>query len=160
MDHFSIAGWPTQISSPMWNLLLSKKNELLGEFRWLSFIKDQVHEYIDRITGNRTYSTLVGVHVRMTDYHAHMDRKYGPSKIPGVNYFNKSMSYYRQKYTNPLFLVISNDMTWCQNTLNDSDVVFAGTWRDILIPFIWKIDLTLVEQVKVTKRTPDGIWLY
>ena len=113
-------------------MLHARREELLGEFRWRSDLKDEVTKYIDQLTANHTYSVLVGVHVRLTDYHAHMNNMYGPSRIPGANYFNKSMSYYRQKYANPLFLVVSNNMKWCQNVLKVSDILYAGMYFHVL----------------------------
>ena len=126
------AGYPDYIPAPLWNVLHARREELLGEFRWRSVLKDEVTKYIDQLTVNHNYSILVGVHVRMTDYHAHMNNMYGPSRIPGANYFNKSMSYYRQKYVNPLFLVVSNDMKWCQNVLKGSDILYAGVYFYVL----------------------------
>jgi galactoside 2-L-fucosyltransferase 1/2 len=133
MNEFLIlGGFPDFIPAALWNVLHARREELLGEFRWRSDLKDDVTEYIDQLTVNHTYSILVGVHVRLTDYHAHMNNMYGPSRVPGANYFNKSMSYYRQKYANPLFLVVSNDMKWCQNALKGSDIVYAGMYFHVI----------------------------
>ncbi|CAI9606125.1 unnamed protein product, partial [Staurois parvus] len=43
-------------------------------------------------------------------------------------YLKNAMDYFRNKYENPLFIVTSNGMDWCEENVNNSlgDVYFAG----------------------------------
>ena len=110
--------------------MFSRREELLRDFQWRPELQQAVREHLKQLTVNHTANaTLIGVHVRMQDYHAHMEAYYGPSKLPGRQFFNKSMNYYRQKFENPLFLVVSNDMQWCRNVLTDDDVIFGGKFK-------------------------------
>ncbi len=72
-----------------------------------------------------TYSvTYVGVHVRRGDLQLehHVRRGYRPAPLA---YFHKAMNYYRQHFSNVLFLVTSDDMEWCKVKLGSADVFFV-----------------------------------
>ena len=119
----------------MWNTLLSRRSELLTEFQWNPELKASVNDYITELMAGRdNSSTLIGVHVRMTDYHAHLMIRNRNVTVPGTEYFNKSMNFYRRKYDNPTFLVVSNDMQWCQEHLGGDDVIFAGKTSVRVLP--------------------------
>jgi galactoside 2-L-fucosyltransferase 1/2 len=106
--------------------MLQRRSELLSEFQWRPELKRDVHEYIEQITVNHVYSTLVGIHVRMQDYHSHLTLFNKNVQLPGPKYFNQSMNYYNNKYGNPLFLVVSNDMNWCEENVKGANVIYAG----------------------------------
>ncbi len=46
--------------------------------------------------------------------------------VPQEKYFNRAMDYFKKKYDDPLFLVVSNDMKWVQENVRGPDVVYAG----------------------------------
>jgi galactoside 2-L-fucosyltransferase 1/2 len=110
----------------MWNTLLSRRSELLAEFQWNPDLKASVNDYITELTTGRNTSTLIGVHVRMTDYYAHLNIHNRKVTAPGTKYFNTSMNYFRRKYDKPTFLVVSNDMQWCREHISGNDIIYAG----------------------------------
>ncbi|OWF52799.1 Galactoside 2-alpha-L-fucosyltransferase 2 [Mizuhopecten yessoensis] len=71
--------------------------------------------------------TLVGVHVRRGDYLDKEKKNFG-YRVATEDYFKRTMSFFRSKYENVLFLVFTNpvdkDMTWCKSNLKSNDVIF------------------------------------
>jgi Glycosyl transferase family 11 len=138
--------------------MLQRRSEILSEFQWRPELKRDVHEYIEQITANHVYSTLVGIHVRMQDYYSHLTRFNKNVQLPGAKYFNQSMNYYNKKYGNPLFLVVSNDMKWCEENVKGTNVVYAGqpTLKSVSLFKEKKMNLNL--QVKGSRTIPAGTW--
>ncbi len=70
--------------------------------------------------------TYVGVHVRRQDMLWEDKIKYG-YHTPPLSYILKAMQYFRGLYANVYFLVVSDDMPWCQaNLKNQSDVLMSS----------------------------------
>ena len=69
--------------------------------------------------------TYVGTHVRRGDYmlKEHLDRGYRPAPLA---YLRKAMDYYRSKFSHTVFVVSSDDLSWCVQHLNFSDVAFVS----------------------------------
>ncbi|KAM9299443.1 galactoside alpha-(1,2)-fucosyltransferase 2-like [Gastrophryne carolinensis] len=109
-----------------WTIYHHIREEILREFTFHDFIKQEANEYLTKIRGDRKNVTFIGVHVRRGDYVKYMARLKGVVAHKG--YFDQSMAYYRNKYKNPLFVVTSNGMDWCKENINNSlgDVHFAG----------------------------------
>ena len=45
------------------------------------------------------------------------------------NYYAAGMEYYRERYDNSVFVVASDNMTWCKENFNSSDILFIGKNR-------------------------------
>ena len=86
---------------------------------FLTHLTDQVNQ-----SGNTQTLTYIGVHVRRGDLQLeyHLRRGYKPAPL---TYFHKAMDYYRQYYSNTIFLVTSDDTEWCKVKLDSSDVFFV-----------------------------------
>ena len=71
--------------------------------------------------------TFVGVHHRRGD-HLQLQQELGVGV--GVKYFLSSMEMFREKYHNPLFIFVSDDMLWAQQNLlpkiKSKDFFLAG----------------------------------
>ena len=68
--------------------------------------------------------TLIGIHARRGDFlrlHAFHRGKLGGDKV----YFNKAMSYYRNLYSDAIFVVVSDDQPWCQQNIVGPDVRYS-----------------------------------
>ncbi|XP_040204122.1 galactoside alpha-(1,2)-fucosyltransferase 2-like [Rana temporaria] len=110
-----------------WTFYHHIREEILQEFTFQDYIKEEANSYLANLKGNRTNVTFIGVHVRRGDYiwvMAH-ERK---GVVGDKNYVQKAMDYFRNKYDNPLFVVTSDGMDWCKENINTSlgDVNFAG----------------------------------
>ncbi|XP_066484395.1 galactoside alpha-(1,2)-fucosyltransferase 2-like [Tiliqua scincoides] len=105
--------------------------EILQEFTFHDHIKEEANQYLLSLRGQRQNVTYVGVHVRRGDYVRLM-----PLYLKGVvadrGYLEKAMNYFRQKYSNAIFVVTSNGMQWCKQNIKDStgDVYFAGNGQE------------------------------
>ena len=62
--------------------------------------------------------TWVGVHVRRTDYKHHLDVLYGANLLE-ADYFKRAMNIYTKDYNNIIFVVVTDDMEWAENNLNE-----------------------------------------
>ncbi|XP_075135146.1 galactoside alpha-(1,2)-fucosyltransferase 2-like [Leptodactylus fuscus] len=110
-----------------WTFYHHIKSELLQEFIFHDFVKDEVNDYLAKISNNRKNVTFVGVHVRRGDYlKLFVQQKRGV--LANSDYLQKATDYFRKKYQNPIFVVTSNGMDWCKQNINNSlgDVYFAG----------------------------------
>ncbi|XP_069803680.1 galactoside alpha-(1,2)-fucosyltransferase 2-like [Dendropsophus ebraccatus] len=114
-----------------WTFYHHIKRELLQEFTFHDFVKDEVNAYLAQLRGNRKNVTFVGVHVRRGDY-VHLFVKLKRGVLADKNYLQKATDYFRNKYQNPIFVVTSNGMDWCKENINNSlgDVYFAGDGKE------------------------------
>ena len=111
--------------------------EIKNEFALHPFYKNKANIYLkqqfETYKRNRTRDAdkhvwdinsnfvFIGVHARMTGF------KYeGGIMQPTVSFFNKAMSYFRNKFNNRvLFIVASDDLMWCHKNIKGSDVIFT-----------------------------------
>ncbi|XP_046381656.2 galactoside alpha-(1,2)-fucosyltransferase 2-like [Haliotis rufescens] len=66
----------------------------------------------------------IGVHVRQGDMASQYELSRGYN-IADIGFLNRSMSYFRKKYENPLFIVCSDSITWCKDNLKSGDTIFV-----------------------------------
>ncbi|XP_078507086.1 galactoside alpha-(1,2)-fucosyltransferase 2-like [Lissotriton helveticus] len=110
-----------------WTFYHHIRDEILREFTFHDFIKEEANLYLETLKGSRKNVTYIGVHVRRGDYLTTM-----PIISKGVvadkGYLEKAMKYFRDKYEEPVFVVTSNGMQWCKKNINSSrgDVYFSG----------------------------------
>ncbi|XP_075045978.1 galactoside alpha-(1,2)-fucosyltransferase 2-like [Mixophyes fleayi] len=110
-----------------WTFYHHIRNELVKEFTFHSFIKDRVTKILRKLRGTRNNPTYIGVHVRRGDYIDIMPNIW-KGVIADRAYLEKAMAYFRNKYQEPVFVMISNGMNWCKDNIDNSrgDVYFAG----------------------------------
>ncbi|OWF38286.1 Galactoside 2-alpha-L-fucosyltransferase 3 [Mizuhopecten yessoensis] len=94
-------------------------------------IKDKARSYMKKIlkeTGKKPQqgSVLVGIHIRRGDHIERSDVNYG-KLVATEGYLDNSMGYFRRKYKDVLFVVISDDILWTTNTLQKYDDVYIVT---------------------------------
>ena len=75
-------------------------------------------------------TTFVGVHVRRGDRveSLHFQQLYN---VAGAGYLRKAMDYFRLSYPDVHFVVCSDSMTWCQETLGGLDDVTFSQATDV-----------------------------
>ncbi|XP_053546801.1 galactoside alpha-(1,2)-fucosyltransferase 2 [Bombina bombina] len=114
-----------------WTFFHHIRDEILNEFTFHDFIKEETNAYLATLRGNRRNITFVGVHVRRGDYVSVMPNTW-KGVIADKGYLQKAMDYFRNKYENPLFIVTSNGMNWCKENIDSSkgDVHFAGDGKE------------------------------
>ncbi|XP_056399530.1 galactoside alpha-(1,2)-fucosyltransferase 2-like isoform X2 [Hyla sarda] len=119
-------GWPCSFT-----FYHQIRDEILREFTFHDFIKEESNAYLEKIRGDKKNVTFVGVHIRRGDY-VHVMPNTWKGVIADKGYLQKATDYFRNKYENPLFVVTSNGMDWCKENIDNSlgDVHFAGDGQE------------------------------
>ncbi|XP_056397665.1 galactoside alpha-(1,2)-fucosyltransferase 2-like [Hyla sarda] len=125
-EHVRFTGWPCSFT-----FYHHIRDEILQEFTFHDFIKEESNAYLEKIRGDKKNVTFVGVHVRRGDY-VHVMPNTWKGVIADKGYLQKATDYFRKKYENPLFVVTSNGMDWCKENIDNSlgDVHFAGDGQE------------------------------
>ncbi|XP_072343314.1 galactoside alpha-(1,2)-fucosyltransferase 2-like isoform X2 [Scyliorhinus torazame] len=120
-DYVMFSGYPCS-----WTFYHHIREEMLREFTFHDFLKEQANAFLRRITGERKNMTYVGVHVRRGDY-VHVMPNVWKGVIADKKYLDTAMEYFRNKYKNVVFAVTSNGMDWSKENIDNSkgDVFFS-----------------------------------
>ncbi|XP_023235991.1 galactoside 2-alpha-L-fucosyltransferase 2-like [Centruroides sculpturatus] len=99
------------------------KEKIKKEFQIKTHILNHVQTYLKSLRKHPT-AIFVGIHVRQTDYYVVLN-KYHRNKV-NLQYFREAMEYFRIKYNDVIFLVVSDDRKWCKKNLDISpDVIIT-----------------------------------
>lgn len=125
-EYVSLGGYPCSFT-----FYHHIKDEILREFTFHDFVKEESNAYLEKVRGDRKNVTFVGIHVRRGDY-VHVMPNTWKGVVADKGYLQKAMDYFRQKYENSIFVVTSNGMDWCKENINNSlgDVHFAGDGQE------------------------------
>ncbi|XP_060085025.1 galactoside 2-alpha-L-fucosyltransferase SEC1-like [Ylistrum balloti] len=144
-----------------WKYFDDVRNDIRQHFTFKKEIRKQAHDLINTTLLRTQFSinskaTLVGIHIRRGDYLNKDKRKFG-YRVADKEYFKRTMSFFRSKYGNVLFLVFTNpvddDMMWCKSNLKGNDVVYMfGNSRGVDLCI-----LTLCDHV-ITSVGTFGWW--
>ena len=93
------------------------RNLLLNSIRPNLISKVQAYLHGLQIGPNPVF---IGVHVRRTDYLYWVQKMFKGVPVE-KSYFLHAMSYFSSKFSNPVFLVISDDLSWCKDNLVATD---------------------------------------
>ncbi|XP_029441412.1 galactoside 2-alpha-L-fucosyltransferase 2-like [Rhinatrema bivittatum] len=110
-----------------WTFYHHIREEILREFTFHDFIRDEANKNLEKMKGSRRNATFIGVHVRRGDYVYIMPNTW-KGVVADKAYLEKAMGYFRSKYQEPVFVVTSNGMQWCKENIDTSkgDVYFSG----------------------------------
>ncbi|XP_042889397.1 galactoside alpha-(1,2)-fucosyltransferase 1-like [Penaeus japonicus] len=109
------------------------QDDLRREFAFSKQIQDQVNGFLREVERKRRGGsaseaelTFVGFHVRRGDYGPHV-KKLFQGKLPGVEFFESAMTYFRKKFADDVaFVGASDDPQFIKATLSHHpDVFFA-----------------------------------
>ena len=111
-------------------------------------------DFLKRI--RREGNPNVCVHVRRGDMLLHSKIEHGFS-VAGLGYINKAMSFFNTRLNDPLFIVLSDDKSWCKTNLNRTNTVISP----FDTPYVDLALMTLCDHVIVTSGTFGwwGAWL-
>ncbi|KAK6168137.1 hypothetical protein SNE40_022022 [Patella caerulea] len=107
-----------------WKYFENVRKELITEhFIFHDDISQAADQFlIDAVTLKKKQgAVIIGVHVRRGDFVR--QRSKGFTAAP-VSYYYKAMNYFRRKYSNILFIMISNDVYWAEDNLDQGPDVF------------------------------------
>ena len=68
---------------------------------------------------------FVGVHVRRSDFHEYS--KFWMKELLNETFFESAMDHYRRKHSQVVFLVVTDDISWCKAHLTSPDTHHVGT---------------------------------
>ena len=91
------------------------------------FIQKAKHNYRQRnkIKNQETKITSICVHVRRGDFLLQSNIKHG-YRVPSSLDIQNAMNYMQTKFKDIVFIVISNDLEWCKENLNRTNVYFSN----------------------------------
>ncbi|UYV62035.1 FUT1 [Cordylochernes scorpioides] len=103
------------------------RDKIRSEFSFNDEIINRVENYLAELRlvyGNA--STLVSIHVRRTDYKGWLNTSTRKGRQVDMEYFNRAMKYFEERYEKVVFVVMSDDRKWCKkNFANKSNAVLA-----------------------------------
>ena len=126
---FHITDWPLHNGIDVFHPF---KAEVQKELTFSTALQHEAQEFLRHASGNRNTVTYIGFHIRRTDFEAYVRNKYHRT-LPDVEYFDRALDYYRQRFADALFIVCSDDLDFATERLkakDNDDIVMAGN-RDI-----------------------------
>ncbi|XP_054444498.1 galactoside 2-alpha-L-fucosyltransferase SEC1-like [Pteronotus mesoamericanus] len=122
-EYVRLTGYPCS-----WTFYHHLRPEILREFTLHDHVREEAQRFLRGLQVNGAPpSTFVGVHVRRGDY-VHVMPRVWKGVVADRGYLQQALAWFRARHRSPIFVVTSDDMTWCRQNINSSlrDVVFAG----------------------------------
>ncbi|XP_064475937.1 galactoside alpha-(1,2)-fucosyltransferase 2-like [Ornithodoros turicata] len=116
-----------------WTFYHSIREEIVKEFTFHEHIRDKAWKTLQGLRGNRTTQPVfVGIHVRRGDYVRVMHERYR-GVVADKTYFQRATGYFRSRYKELIFVVVSSDIAWCKENIDASlgDIYFPGDGDEI-----------------------------
>ncbi|KAJ9576431.1 hypothetical protein L9F63_006644, partial [Diploptera punctata] len=95
-------------------------NEIAELFQFQDHITEKSQDILRKVSAGVKYPVFVAVHVRRTDYKGYLKTKLNASLVT-EDFFIRQMNYLRNKYFKVLFIVLSDDPSWCEKKLKSND---------------------------------------
>ncbi|KAK7096205.1 galactoside alpha-(1,2)-fucosyltransferase 2-like [Littorina saxatilis] len=109
-----------------WKYFHHIRSTIFREFRFKDGIRRKALTLIEKAVKvkGKVNATRVGVHVRRSDM---LNRAVLQSgfKSPPVSFYKKAASYFREKYSDVIFIIVTDGPGWCNENLASDDVVVA-----------------------------------
>lgn len=101
-----------------WSLILVWLDDIRREFTFKPCLRIYAEKVLKRVAEkfNLSSPTYVSVHIRRTDYVDYLWQKLKTRPAP-VSYYLSAMDYFADKYSNVVFVVTSDNITWCKYNL-------------------------------------------
>ena len=103
-----------------WKYFVNSFEEIRNSFHFKPFYLNKAKAFLEIHT--KANDTLIGFHVRRGDFVNYTKAGY---TIADVNYPKKAIEFYKERYPRVLFVVVSNDIKWCQENIKGSDVIYS-----------------------------------
>lgn len=104
-----------------YNYFKDLENQIRKDFNFVLPLEDENKKIIKKMEETNS----VSIHIRRGDYLKHKLYK----GLCGLSYYDKAISYIREKINNPTFFIFSNDIEWCKNNLQkllgDAEFVYV-----------------------------------
>ncbi|XP_076447134.1 galactoside alpha-(1,2)-fucosyltransferase 1-like [Babylonia areolata] len=108
-----------------WKYFDAIRDTIKREFTFKQGLKDQAANLLAKFSSQIGRRVKVGVHVRRGDLLMSSSRAKGYHTAP-LSYLLQAMDYMRHKHGDVIFIVVSDDLTWCRDNLKtEKDHVIA-----------------------------------
>ena len=84
---------------------------------------EQAEAFLDKHIHTK-HKTIIGVHVRRGDFLRDVEIKLG-RVVASSYYFRQAKMYFKRKYKDTVFVVISDDIKWCKQNIADNNTIFS-----------------------------------
>ncbi|XP_045184460.2 galactoside alpha-(1,2)-fucosyltransferase 1-like [Mercenaria mercenaria] len=137
-----------------WKYFLHSEHIIKNAFKIKDVYLNEAKSFIKNIS--RTGLVNVCVHVRRGDLSDSVAMRKGYA-IAGLDFIYNAMNFYRRKFKNVQFIVLSDGIFWCIENIKGNDIIFSPFYRyaeDMAL-------MTLCNHVIVTSGTFGwwGAWL-
>lgn len=96
-----------------WKYFDQHKQRILQALTFSDSIVSTARDVVQQLREKYKNSTLIAVHNRRGDFASEHNRRLGYPTAP-PEYFNRSMTYFKSRFSNPVFVVASEDINWCK----------------------------------------------
>ncbi|XP_023016250.1 galactoside 2-alpha-L-fucosyltransferase Sec1 [Leptinotarsa decemlineata] len=112
------------------DLVLTWVQDIVQEFTIKRKLLDKSQQILHRAikTSNKLNHIFVGVHVRRTDYIGYLKRKHNIHPAD-YNFFISAMKTFEKKYSNCIFVMVSDDPLWCWKNFGFKSNVYVSGRR-------------------------------
>ncbi|KAL3871025.1 hypothetical protein ACJMK2_039049 [Sinanodonta woodiana] len=156
IEHFNTSrNWTLKGYFQSWIYFYNDQNLIRRSFKFSPNIQEPADKFVESFRLKN--KTIVGVHVRRGDMTTQYYQTMGYATAT-PSYLHKSMTYFREKYSNIFFIIVSDDISWCKENIKiNYDKVFSK-FDD---PFIDMAMLSVCDHVIITSGTFGwwGAWL-
>ena len=104
------------------------ENHLREELQFSPQMTRRVEAYYRQVTPRMLKHSrvrCVGIHVRRGDMITKQQVEHGNALHP-ASYFHHAIDHFEQRYKKVVFIVASDDPTWCRANLNRTNVIFSN----------------------------------
>lgn len=111
-------------------LVIPWLSDLRQEFKFRQVLLDQAHEVLKAVAKLVEHPIYIGVHIRRTNYIWHLKVVNHIDGGADADYFFKAMAYFEKQYPSAVFVVVSDDLTWCKKTFEVKKNVYVISEKD------------------------------
>ncbi|UYV62036.1 FUT2 [Cordylochernes scorpioides] len=123
---FYISGNPFPLSFSFYHHI---RSTIRSQFTFKKHIVEYAKNFIEAIRKEvEVASTIIGIHVRGTDYGNYLKSKSRKARIVDMKYFDKAMNHFRTRYASTsrlYFVLVCDDMDFCREMFKDRKVGYA-----------------------------------
>ena len=123
--------WSTKLIGyyQSWKYFVNVEKDLREHFRFKPEVLKSARSFLARVVPGTLQGmdvTKIGVHVRRGDVLLDKNKKYGYT-VATAKYIQHAMDYFMGKFPKIVFIVCSDDITWCKQTMKGDNIIFSNT---------------------------------
>ncbi|KAL3871030.1 hypothetical protein ACJMK2_039054 [Sinanodonta woodiana] len=138
-----------------WKYFYKEDDLIRRSFEFMPKVYEPAAQFVEIFTLEN--KTIVGVHVRRGDMVSDFLATMGYTTAP-VSYLHKAMNYFGEMYSNIVFIIVSDEISWCKENIR---IHYDTTFSKFDDPWVDMAILSLCDHVIITSGTFGwwGAWL-